>query len=823
MNEYSIQTLAGWLGTEAMLTLPGTTTIHEILYDSRRINNPTASLFIALVTSRNNGHRYIPNLIRQGVCNFLVQEKPEEEFRSEANFILVPDTRIALQKLAELHRKQFELPVLAITGSNGKTIVKEWLYESLKDEFQVVRSPKSFNSQIGVPLSVWQISKTDQLGIIEAGISAPSEMVSLQEIIQPTLGIFTNIGHAHAENFSSVQVHIQEKMKLFSQVKTLVCCADHSLIVEEARNQKINCLTWGKNPIADLRIVEEQIKGTSKQIQLVWKNTEFTLSLPFVDAASVENALHTALMLLYLGISIEKIKAKISHLHPVEMRLEFRKGMHQCTLINDTWSADLDSLRIALEAMEQQQQHQKRTLILSDILESGKSLEELYSNVAQLVSRKGVSRFIGVGEQMHQFAPLFSGEKLFFPSTESLLAQLGSIGFQNECILLKGARIFGFERIASALQQKTHETVLEIKLSAMVNNLNFFRSKLSPGVKTMAMVKAFSYGSGSFEVANVLQFNGVDYLAVAYADEGIELRNAGISLPILVLSPEVDSFISMIENRLEPEIYSFRMLELFSQAVLARNGFDGQPIKIHIKFDTGMHRLGFEEADIPELIRRLNEIPQLSTAAAFTHLAASGETQHEAFTQDQIRRFTRFTDVLQKGLGKPFLRHVLNSSGISHYPHAQFDMVRLGIGLYGIGDEAEQQHLEAVSKLSTSISQIREVKAGESVGYSRKGQVNQPSRIATLPIGYADGFLRRLGNGRASVRVHGKQAFTIGNICMDMCMIDITHIPEAQEGDSVIIFEHAADIHQLAQWLETIPYEVLTGVSERVKRVYFQD
>jgi alanine racemase len=422
-----------------------------------------------------------------------------------------------------------------------------------------------------------------------------------------------------------------------------------------------------------------------------------------------------------------------------------------------------------------------------------------------------------------QVANLFDIDKQFYPTTEALIQHLPSLSFKNECILLKGARIFGFERIASVLQKKTHETVLEIQLSAMVHNLNFYRSKLKSGVKTMAMVKAFSYGSGSFEVANMLQFNGVDYLAVAYADEGIELRQAGISLPILVLSPEVDSFPAMIENRLEPEIYSFRMLELYSAAAISRNGFDGQPLRIHIKFDTGMHRLGFEEADIPQLINQLQATPHLDTVAVFSHLAASGDSEHAAFTHEQISRFDRCSKALELGLDKTLIKHLLNSSGITNYYENQYDMVRLGIGLYGIGDENDQDSLLPVSTLLTSISQIRKLNAGETVGYSRKGILNKPSRIATLPIGYADGFLRKLGNGNAKLRVQGIEAPTIGNICMDMCMIDVTNIPSAKEGDQVVIFENAQDIRTMAKWLDTIPYEVLTGISERVKRVYFQE
>ena len=823
MNSYSIKILANWLNTEASISRPLQINISDLIFDSRKINSPETSLFFALVTSRNDGHRFIETLIKQGVVNFVVQHEIEKNLIGKANFIRVENTQKALQEIAGKHREAFTYPVVAITGSNGKTIVKEWANEALRNTLNIVRSPKSFNSQIGVPLSVWQMKTEHEMALFEAGISAPGEMIALAQIIHPDIGIFTNIGNAHAENFKNQEEHISEKLILFENCKALICCADHTEIVLAAQKLGIPCVLWGKNQNAQLNIVSENCVANQTHITLNWKDEHFELIIPFINAASVENALHVTMLLLYLGHSPDFICKQIRQLHSIEMRLEFRNGINGCTIINDAWSADIESLKIALDAMQQIQQHTNRTLILSDILESGKPNEVLYKEVADLIKRKGVTRFIGVGEQLLHAAHFFEIDKQFFPSTESLIQHLPSLAFKNECILLKGARIFGFERIASALQKKTHETVLEIQLSAMVHNLNFYRSKLNPGVKTMAMVKAFSYGSGSYEVANMLQFNGVDYLAVAYADEGIELRQAGISLPILVLSPEVDSFSAMIENRLEPEIYSFRMLELFSAAAMARNGFDGQALRIHIKFDTGMHRLGFEEADIPQLIDQLQATPHLETIAVFSHLAASGDSEHAAFTQEQISRFERYSKALELGLGKTLIKHLLNSSGISHYQEAQYDMVRLGIGLYGIGEIENQNFLLPVSTLLTSISQIRELNAGETVGYSRKGILNKPSRIATLPIGYADGFLRKLGNGNAKLRVHGIEAPTIGGICMDMCMIDVTNIPSAKEGDQVVIFENAQDIRALAKWLDSIPYEVLTGISERVKRIYFQE
>jgi Alr-MurF fusion protein len=796
--------------------------IREISYDSRKVVNPGHCLFVAIKTNRNDGHKFIPDLIRLGVKHFLVQEIYPVWNLSDASFILVENTLTALQKLAQHHRAELNIPVIGITGSNGKTIVKEWLFQCLNSLYNVARSPRSYNSQIGVALSILPIEKQQNLAIIEAGISLPGEMDALQQMIQPNIGIFTNMRSAHAENFASAAQHIQEKMKLFAQVETLVCSSAYPEIIREAKNQNIPLFTWGFNAGDNLKILSKTSSAGKTILTLSTPFTEFDIQVPFSDEASIENALHVVALQLLLKVDIAFIQKGLQALQAIEMRLEIRKGIRQCTIINDTWSADLDSLRIAMEAMEQQP-HDKRTLIISDVFESGQNEVDLYKTLAELCRQKKIQRIIGVGEKISQYASFFEGEKSFYLSTEALLERLPAIEFRQECILLKGSRIFEFERIAAQLQEMSHETVLEINLSALLSNLNTYRSLIGPNVKTMAMVKAFAYGSGSIEIANLLQFHGVDYLAVAYADEGIALRRAGISLPILVLSPELESFSSMIEYGLEPEIYSFRILDAFINAVVSRGGFDGKPARIQIKLDTGMHRLGFEEQDIDALIERLKATEMIEVVGIFSHLVASGEPEHDAFTRHQIERFEKWSTKIQASLNLSAFRHLLNSSGIRRFPEARYDLVRLGIGLYGIAEDVEQNFLSDVSALKTTISQIRKVSTGESVGYSRKAILNRTSRIATLPIGYADGFLRKLGNGKSNVMIHGKPAPTVGNICMDMCMVDVTDIPEAQEGDIAVIFATAADIKRISNQLETIPYEVLTSISERVKRVYIQE
>ncbi|MEX1188878.1 MAG: bifunctional UDP-N-acetylmuramoyl-tripeptide:D-alanyl-D-alanine ligase/alanine racemase [Bacteroidia bacterium] len=816
--KFHLKDIAETIQSELILGEASPTLITEISFDSRKIHQAGNSLFIALKTERNDGHRYLDTAYRAGVRNFLVSSLPEQI--KDANYLLVKDTFKAIQLLSQNHRSHFSGKVIGITGSNGKTWVKEWLNSCLSNYRETYRSPRSYNSQLGVALSVLGIPLEKEFALIEAGISMPNEMNSLEEMILPQLGIFTNIRSAHAENFENITQHILEKLKLFRRCNKLIVSSDYPEIIEQAKSQNIPLFVWGKNEKDDIAILRSRNTKKTCELSLKFKAELFELSIPFNDEASVENAMHVCAAMLACGIPTSEISKEIAQLQALEMRLEFIQGKRNCTIINDTWSADLDSLRIALEAMDEQSL-EKRTLIVSDLLETGSKPEELYSKLAELCARKKVTRIIGVGEQISRFAHFFGMEKQFFISTEALINHLPVLDFKEECILLKGARIFEFERIASQLQEKTHETVLEINLSAMVENLNFYRSLAGKNVKTMAMVKAFAYGSGSIEIAHVLQFHGIDYLAVAYADEGVVLRKAGINTPILVLSPETDSLADMLEYNLEPEIYSFRMLDLFLAELGRRN--QDETARVQIKLDTGMHRLGFEEKEIPELIEKLKSEPRLQVVGVFSHLAASGEPEYDDFTLQQIQVFERGFVMIQEAFGTKIFRHILNSSGIKRFPEARFEMVRLGIGLYGIGYSEEQNYLKDVSRLQTTLSQIRTLEPSETVGYSRKGKLSRTSRIATVPVGYADGFLRKLGNGKSGFKIHGKFAPTIGNICMDMCMVDVTDIPEAKEGDIVVIFENADDIRRLAETLETIPYEILTGVSERVKRVYIQE
>ena len=801
--------------------------VKHLLIDSRKINSPEDALFFAIKGERNDGHIFIPDLYSKGIKNYIVEKLPAEiDTYSDVNFILVENTLTALQTICAFHRKQFTIPVIGITGSNGKTVVKEWLYQLLREDKNIVRSPKSFNSQVGVPLSVWQIGPEHDLGIFEAGISKTNEMYNLEQIIQPTIGLITNIGEAHSENFENSKQKVKEKLKLFKHSELLIYCKDYTDIQEEIINNPLLSshllLTWSRKGKADLMIGRITKSTSDTEIQAVYKNNFLRIAIPFIDEASTENAIHCWAVMLQLGYENEVIAERMFHLSPVAMRLELKEGINNCSVINDSYNSDLGSLSIALDFLNQQQQHPKKTLILSDILQSGKNEENLYKEVAQLLEKKRVTRLIGIGPAISRQHHLFSVEKIFFKSIEEFLNQYNHAQFKDETILLKGARAFGFEAISKVIQQKAHETVLEINLNAIVHNLNYYKSKLKADTKIMAMVKAFSYGSGSFEIANILQFHRVDYLAVAYADEGVELRKAGITLPIMVMNPEEQSYDAMIQYNLEPEIYSFRVLNLFEETLKRSEKNLSKNIAIHIKLDTGMHRLGFVEDDINELIVKIKNNRQLVIKSIFSHLAASDEAEHDGFTHLQIKKLNEMSEQIIAHFDYPILKHILNSAGISRFPDAQFNMVRLGIGLYGIGTNAEQNYLQNVSTLKTSISQIKNIPANETIGYSRKGVAKRDTRIATVPIGYADGLSRQLSNGKGKMIVNGKRAPIIGNVCMDMCMIDITDI-DANENDEVIVFGEAYPIAQVAQDVGTIPYEVLTNVSRRVKRVYYQE
>lgn len=804
------------------------TAVRHLLIDSRTITQPEASLFFALKSDRNDGHRYISDAFRKRVRLFVVSELPQglTENYPGACFVLVKDTLAALQALAAWHRSRFSIPVIGITGSNGKTIVKEWIYQLISDDKRIVRSPKSYNSQVGVPLSVWLLAEEHDLAIFEAGISHPDEMEKLERIIRPQIGVITNIGQAHDENFSDTSVKIREKLKLFLNSSVLIYNRDQTSVheaiqVDPALNGKA-LFTWSKKNKASLQIGKITLMERETELQAVYQNEFIRIRIPFTDEASIENAIHCWAVLLYLGISSKTITERMQRLSPVAMRLELKEGVNHCSVINDSYNSDLGSLAIALDFLNQQKQHPKRTLILSDILQTGRNETELYAEVARLVKEKGVHRLIGIGEAITRQGGQFSGDKQFFRKTEDFLLNYSASVFTNETILLKGSRLFGFERISQVLQQKAHETVMEISLNSLVHNLNYYRSKLAPGTRTMAMVKAFSYGSGGFEIANVLQYHQVDYLAVAYADEGIELRKAGITIPIMVMNPEEPSYDAMIHHDLEPEIFSFRVMKLFEDAV-RRNGRQDSAYPIHIKLDTGMHRLGFEPHEVNELAVRLGNSRLLEVRSVFSHLAGSDESEHDEFTRLQVKKFSEMAEVICSRFDYPILKHILNSAGVGRFPGAQFDMVRLGIGLYGVGSGPdEQQQLKNVSTLRTTISQIKNIPSGESVGYSRRFKASRDMRIATVPIGYADGLSRRLSNGKGKLWIGGKPAPIVGSVCMDMCMIDVTDI-RCEEGDEAIVFGHEHTVRELARDMDTIPYEVFTGISRRVKRIYIHE
>ena len=822
-------------GSSAQICNPGCE-IDQLLTDSRHTGDLSRSLFFAIPTKRNTGCRYVLDLYQRGVRNFVVPATDvADEFLQQfqlcttANFWHVKDVVRALQQLAAHHRSQFDIPVVGITGSNGKTIVKDWIVQMLGDTRRVVFSPRSYNSQIGVPICVWQMAPDHQLAVFEAGISQPGEMDRLREVINPTIGIFTNIGQAHDENFLTRSQKIAEKLQLFLHCQTLIYCSDHkdihSSIVSQEAFRQVQRFTWGRGEDNDVQLLDTQVRENETNLTIRYRQQQYSFVIPFVDHASAENAMHCIAFLLFLGYGADYIAQRCAHLAPVAMRLEMKEALGDSLLVNDSYSLDLNSLTIALDYVLHERQHHNKTLILSDILQAGMSDDNLYTQVSSLVLQHGITRFIGIGSALQRHAALFASVNAsFYPTTEEFIRQFDFDSFSHETILLKGARVFHFEDIAKLLQRRSHQTVMEVNLNNLVSNLNYYRSLVRPTTKLMAMVKAASYGSGKVEVANALQFNHVDYLTVAYTDEGVDLRRGGITLPIMVMNPEEESFDDIIRYRLEPDIYSFRIFESFSDAVRLI-GEKGMKVPVHVEFDTGMHRLGFAGSDIPELVNRFSS-PDcvLRVQSIFTHFACADDPAEDAFTQGQIDRFTAWSADLKGALGdETILRHILNSSGIARFPQAQLDMVRLGIGLYGIAPEPEvQSHLKPVSQLKTKISQIKEIPAGDSVGYNRRWVAQRPSRIAIISIGYADGLNRHLGYGNGRVLVGGRQVPIIGSICMDMCFLDVTDVPCA-EGDDVVIFGDADLLQQISQAAGTIPYEILTSVSPRVKRVYYEE
>lgn len=799
--------------------------ISILLTDSRTVSFPEESLFFAFRSKKNDGHNYIPELYQMKVRNFVVEQiRPEYSELKDANFLLVNNTLHAFQKLATFHRQRFSIPVIGITGSNGKTMVKEFLYQLLHEDYIITRSPRSYNSQIGVPLSVWQLNENTQLGIFEAGISKMDEMSYLQPIIAPTIGVLTNIREAHQENFASLQIKSMEKIALFSNCDVIIYDGDNALISNclELNCLSIKALAWSKKdqekPLFISKILK---KKNSTKIQFVYFSLESEIEIPFIDDASIENAIHCLAVSLYLGTSPKVLQKRFEQLEPIEMRLEVVQGINDCILINDSYNSDIQSLEIALnfQTRRMPEKDMKKTLILSDILQTGILPNFLYKRIADLIGRYEIQRIIGIGKDLKDNREQFHTETIFFETTEEFIRNFPSLHFENEIILIKGSRKYGFEQIVERLVKKAHQTKLEVNLSAIIHNFNHYKEYLHKETKVICMVKAFGYGAGSYELARTLQEQHCDYLAVAVADEGDELRKEGISIPIIVMNPEPDGFNELFRNKLEPEVYSFRLLDdLINEAT--RRGITNYPI--HIKVDTGMHRLGFSPDDADKLIDRLKKQTSVLVRSVFSHLATADMPEEDGFTQMQLDTFIRFSEKIQKAFNHKILRHILNSAGIERFSQYQMDMVRLGIGLYGISASGEDKALQPVSSLKTVILQIRDVPAGNTIGYSRKTTLTRDSRIAVLPIGYADGINRHLGNGIGKIWINGVLCPIVGNICMDVCMVDVTDT-KAEEGDTAIIFGKEYPVEAIAESLQTIPYEILTSISLRVKRVYYME
>lgn len=803
--------------------------ISVLLTDSRSLTFPDRTLFFALVTKRNDGHNYITELYDKGVRNFVVSNLPSElmERCSEANWLLVTDTLRALQLLATAKRKQFDIPVIAISGSNGKTTVKEWLYQLLQNEYATVRSPRSYNSQIGVPLSVWQLSPETELGIFEAGISEVNEMHLLEAIIKPTIGILTNVGMAHQEGFNSLQQKCLEKLALYTSTDVIIYDGDNPLIAHcvDMMGMSTREIAWSRtNRERPLYIskVEKHEKSTTIHYSYLRYNKHITI--PFISDASIENAIHCLAVLLYLGKMDSGVVEQMQQLKPVAMRMEVKAGRGGCTVIDDTYNSDINSLSIALDFQSRRAGTSgvKRTLILSDIHGSGVKDHLLYKQVAQLLTQIGIDRLVAIGGKLESYKANFDAlpEKEFYSNTKRFLDTNDGSSFNNELILIKGAREFGFEYISDMLELKQHETVLEVNLDAVKHNYNYYKSLLNPATLVVCMVKAFGYGAGSYELAKTLQECGCKYIAVAVADEGVELRKAGITMPIMVMNPEATSFCTLFKYNLEPEIYSLRLLQGFINEA-EKLGITDYPI--HIKIDSGMHRLGFTYSEAEELVKVLKVQPAVSIRSLFSHLAGSDSEALDSFTHQQYELFMRTADLIQTTCTHQLLRHILNTAGISRFPQYQQDMVRLGIGLYGVDSTGvDNKELCNVTTLTTQILQIKELEATDTVGYGRKGMLQRPSRIAAIPIGYADGLDRRLGNGMGCVVVNGVRVPIVGNVCMDVCMIDVTDVP-CSVGDRVEVFGTQITVDEIAQKLGTIPYEILTSISDRVKRVYYRE
>lgn len=802
--------------------------IQHLLTDSRKLGaiNAKKTLFFAIQGERLDGHLYIDDLYQKGVRNFVIEKQEKVAKYKDINYFKVDDSLKAMQYLASFHRNHFSIPVIGITGSNGKTIIKEWLHQLLHDDLTVCRSPLSYNSQLGVPLSVWQLNHHHEIALFEAGISEPNEMGNLQKVIQPTIGIFTNIGSAHQIKFKNDIEKINEKLKLFEEAEVLIYNADQTIVKQQIQSRfkqsKVQLISWGKAADVDYKICAIQTIDNITQIQIQHQDEISNFSIPFNDSGSIQNAIHCIVTLLYLNFSIEKINVKLQNLQRVAMRLEQKKGINNTTIINDSYNADFDSLKMAVEYLSLQQTNLPKTVILSSILQSGIPENELYQSVNEVLLANNISRFIGIGKALIDNKACFKEEDYskgtaFYPNTTSFLSTVSTNSFANEFILLKGARSFQFENINDVLQQQAHTTRLEINMNHIIHNLNYFHSFLSPNTKMMVMVKAFSYGVSSIEIAKLLAFHQVDYLGVAYTDEGVKLRKGGIATPIFILNPEENSFSQILQYQLEPEMYSFDLLDAFIEFLVQK---DIKNYPIHINIDTGMKRLGFEENEIELLIDKIKQSDAIKIASIYSHLAAADDEKEDEFSLQQIESFKRLSLQIIENIGYQPILHIANSHGIIRFKQAHFEMVRLGIGLYGFSEGAMKQLLP-VSSLKSTISQIKTVQKGESIGYGRKTKAETNKIIGTIAIGYADGLNRRLSRGVGEVYVRGQRAPIIGNICMDMTMIDLTNANNVKVGDEVEIFGEHITILELARKLETIPYEILTSISERVKRVFF--
>ncbi len=818
---YTIDEIAQVIGAQRRGTAAAT--INWLLIDSRSLCFPDETLFFALKTEKNDGHKYIEELYRRGVRNFVVEDIPLPVSSMAAgalggcNFLVVKSPLQALQDLAAYHRSKLNIPVIGITGSNGKTTVKEWLYQLLSPDFNVCRSPRSYNSQVGVPLSVWLISPHNDVAIIEAGISQPGEMAKLERIVKPTIGVMTNLGAAHQENFLSYDIKCAEKMQLFQNSQKVVLNTDNVTVLHAAEALP-ECVERVK---LEVRNVEKE--NDRAIVHFEYQGSAGQYTIPFIDDASIENSItcFSTILTLGMGLSLEALCGRMSKLEPVAMRLEVKAGKNGCTLINDSYNSDVQSLDIALDFMcrrpETRKQH--RTLILSDILQSGESSKSLYSRVAQMAASRGIEKVIGVGEELSACADYFPMEHYMFRTTEALIRSEEFNALSNEFILIKGARQFRFDKVSDLLTLKVHQTILEVNLNALVNNVRYYRRFMNPETKMVCMVKASGYGVGSLETSKTLQDNGVDYLAVAVADEGADLREAGITANIMIMNPETTSFKMLFDYRLEPEVFSFDLLEQLIHAA-EKEGITNFPI--HIKLDTGMHRLGFNpQTEMPRLIERLQRQTALVPCSVFSHFVGSDGDEFDAFSRQQFKLYDEASRQLQAAYPHKIIRHICNSAGIEHFPEYHLDMVRLGLGLYGI-NARNNQILNNVATLKTTILQIRDVPKGDSIGYSRRTILERDSRIAAIPIGYADGLNRHLGNRGCYCLVNGQKADYVGNICMDVCMIDVTGI-DCKEGDQVEIFGDNLPVTVLSDALGTIPYEVLTCISNRVQRVYVQE